>query len=442
MIVVAIAALREFSPAVAVTFYAFGLAGAWISGKWGGAERRLFLVVYAFNILFVLGLYYIYLQRYGAPYFGGGSDDLMFEDTAREFVERFEWWNYPRLMTWYKVRTVTFYVYLVSLLQRLTAPLGGFHTLVPRFFNAFLLAWLSIFVYWAGKRHFRLSAAIALAAAGLLGVAPIVMYVSAHTFRDMLVTLILFALTYFWSSFVAYERRWKLLLLLVTPALVFILWETRERAAQIMTLAIVATIYILYWQNRVVRFAGLALLLGGALAMFLNLFTPVKLVTSFSWEAALNQYRRYAEYRGALGEGGLSAMIYSAPLYIGAPLRLVYLSLSPLPIFSSQIERNLLSLGALAQALAIPFLVLGLLSAVRRRMTWPYLFMFITLFLSVGIVTFTIRHILMYYPFGMLFVGYGYETVRKRSITLRWVYLAFYFLALVAVTAYFMLKGA
>ena len=442
MIVAAVVTLRESSPAIMAAFYGFGLTGAWISGKLGRTERRLFLVAYAVNVLFAIGLYYIYLQRYGAPYIGGGSDDRLFEETARNFVERFEWWNYPRLMTWYKVRSVTFYVYLVSLLQRLTAPLGGFHTLVPRFFNGFLLAWLSIFVFRAGKRHFALSHIVAAVAAGLLGVTPIAMYVSAHTFRDTLVALLLFALVYFWQSFLTYETRSRLLLIFVTPILLFILWETRERAAQIAILLIFFTVYIAYWENRFARFAGIALVAIGIAVVLLNLFTPIKAMRSLSWEGVLRQYQHYAARRADLGEGGLSAFIYKAPTPLALLLRIAYLGIFPLPTFSIQIERNLLSIGTIAQIMAAPFLAFGLFEGLRRRTVWSYLAGFVMLFLSVAWVTFTLRHFLMFYPFGILFVAYGYEALQKYRFSLRWVYLAFYFLAIAGGLVYFILKNA
>lgn len=442
MIAVAGIALIEQMPSVLLSFYVFGLFGIFISRALGKTEQRLFVLVYALNVLFVLALYVVYLHRYGTPYYGGGSDDRMFEETARQFVERFGWFDYARLMRWYKVRSVTAYVYLLSLLQRTSVPFGGFHTLIPRFLNSFLLADLAIMVYRAGKRHFSLTHATAVVAALSLGLAPLAMYVSAHTFRDTLVTLLLFGLVYLWSSLPTYDARTKLVVLVATPLLFLFLWELRQQVAQMLLLLLPAALYFSYAKkNRLIRMGGLlaGILLG--VVLIFNLLGWITIIPHFSWEEISIQYRRYVRYRSALGEGGISGRIFTAPLPVSLVLRLAYLMVTPLPVLSPEIERSLLSVGTLVQLVALPFVALGVASAWRRWKVWPYLLSLGILYLSIAFVTFSVRHILMFYPFAVLLVAYGYKQYRKRRVALRWVYLGYYFSAIAAVAVYLNLKA-
>lgn len=435
MIAVGVMSLKEATLFPFVVFYGFLTLGICFSIMLGRGELRLFLFIFSINVLFVLFLYGIYLGRYGVPYFQGGSDDVLFENAARQFVDNFAWYDYRSAMGWYTARLFTGYAYILSLFYRVGRVVGGYHTLAPRFFNSFLLALLVVMVSRAARRDFTLTSWLAVGAGLWLGLAPIAMFVSAHVFRDVLVVGLMFLLLYWWNGLPRYDFRMKLAVLLLTPPLFFLLWEIRERSAQMMVLVLVFTLFSTYWENKAIRYMSLVSVMVLGIIGFMRLPSLSTLLQVYA-----QQYERYAAYRSALGAGGLSGPVFAAPFAISAPLRVVYLMISPLPIISMEVERTWLSVGTLWQIALLPFAGWGGWVGLHQRRMWSYLAAFGIYFLSTALVTFTLRHILMYYPYLVLFTALGVQQYLKSRHALRWTYLALYFLGISAVTVYAILK--
>ncbi len=440
MTAVAWVALQELAPSIFFYYYGLLLLGGLLAIRLGRVEGRLFFLIFSLNVLITLGLYEIYLHRYGTPYMGGGSDDRMFESFMLTHVQRSEWYRYRSIRWWYPVRSFKVYIYLLAWMHWLGDLLGGYHTLMPRFWNNFFLANLAILVYRAGRKHFELSLEAALLAALWLGLSPIIMFITGHIFRDALVALLIFALIYGWNSFGSYNLSIKVVTVVLSVLLVTLLWGIRIQAALLTLMVLAFSLYTTYYHRKWIRVAGI--LLVGAIAVFflLNFVGVVHVVSSLSSERILGYFTRYNTHRLTLGESGISQFIFGVPLLISLPLRVVYLMISPLPILSAEIERTFLSVGTLLQILALPFLLIGLVKAVRRPRTWSYVMAFVLFFLSVAFVTFTFRHAFMFYPYFVLVVGLGVDTYRQNHFSLRWIYLGFYFLAILMVMGYVLLK--
>lgn len=440
IISVAIAAVIEHSLSTIIFFYGFFAIGFLISSRLGGTQQRIFLTVYCGNTLIVLGLYALLINRYGIPYYGGGSDDLRFELLAQKAAENFAWWDYGNITAMKDVGMTRAYIFTLSQFVRISDLFDGFTTFIPRFFNTLLLALLSVIVYLAAREHFFIRFRTAVLTAILFGFAPIVSYTSALPFRDTLVALLSFLIIYLWAGFARSNPRQRLIIILVTPFLVVYLWEVRDRIAQIMILLILVALFTANTKSRFIRTMSLVLLVSIFVFVALELAYITNFLPSFSWQWIAAQYKRYTELRVGLSSG-LAGAIFRAPLPISLALRLIYLAVSPIPIISLEIERLLQSAGTIIQVLLLPFTAIGFWFMLVRRQGLLYLGALVIIFSSVALVTFTGRHILMFYPFAALATGYGYDRVQEQGIHLGAVYLIVYFAALISVIVYIALSA-
>lgn len=439
LVAVGVYGVLKMAPVAIVAFYVFGLLGLLVAARMGITERRVFMVVFSLNVLFTLAQYMILMHRYGTPYATGGSDDLTFERQAQVVatsVGAFDYAGAVRLAG----NTTKSYIYLLSWLYRLSTPFGGFDTLVPRLLNALLLALVAVLVFRIARDHLGLRHRTSFVAALVTGLFPVSMLVSAHTFRDPAVTFMVVLLTYLWSGALSPSLRRMVGLVLITIFLLAVMRDMRERMAQLTVLLVLFAFLEANASNRRLRIVLTVFFLGFLAGAILEMLRVIDLIPSFDWRWIIGQVNRYTQLRIASNEGGLTEAIFRAPLPLAVFGRLVLLSITPLPMLSSEPERNFLSLGTVAQILALPFVVLGAWYMIRRRKGLAYLLALVTLFLSVALVTFTSRHISMFAPFGILVCAYGYEYYHPRGKGMRWVYLALYFIFIAAFLTYLAFK--
>lgn len=433
-------AVVKMAPAAVVAFYAFGLLGLLVAARMGPSERRLYLTVFCLNVLFMLGLYVIYMNRYGSPYISGGSDDANFEKAAKVVATLVAPFDYAGIDAQVSVGTTKSYVYLLSWLYRLSLPFGGFDTLIPRLLNALMLSLTALLVLRAGTRRLGLRHETSLVAGMVAGLLPMSMYVSANTLRDPVITFILMLLVYCWSGATNLSvRRWVLLLVL-TVFLLAVMWDMRERIAQVTILLLLFVFYQANRSNRILRNVLLIILIVLVVFLTLEMAGIIDFFDSIHWRWVAGQISRYKQLRISYNQGGLGEAIFRAPMPWSLFLRPAYLIVSPLPFPSREIERDWQSFGTVLHVLALPFVALGAWYMVRRREGLGFLVTLAVLFASVAYVTFTDRHLVMYAPFGILVAAYGYERYRERNLSLRWWYLGFYFLILAAPLAYLVVK--
>jgi len=426
------------SPVVFIAYCVFGVIGLLISSRWGTVEARTFLIVYSCNVLFVVALYLIYLQRYGLPYYIGGSDDLGFEMAAKEIASRLAPFQYSQIRG--NIVSPTYnsvgYIYLLSLLYRASELFGGFHTLIPRLLNSLVLSLLSVLVLRFARIRLRLKKNISFKVGLAVGLMPIMMYISAHTFRDIIVAFLLFALVYAWSSYTSGGVKFRLALLIGTPLCILALWETRSFSA----IAASGLVFIVWYESlrshvkaeSRALFSFLVLAGVGILAFVIG-------PTQWGW--LINRmeiyYESYKNYRIGLSSG-LARFVFASPEPLSSLMRVIYASVSPFPILTVQIERLWLSLGTLVQFFFLPFVGVGLWKLFREKRALGIWVGFLSLFIGEALLSFAERHASMYYPFGILLAGYGYEYYRKQKHAL----LNFPFIIYLGAVGGIMLYGA
>ncbi|MBX2997177.1 MAG: hypothetical protein KF893_01610 [Caldilineaceae bacterium] len=403
--------ILEASPAIFITFCLFGLAGFLISSRMGATAVNLYSVVYAFSVIAAIWIYYVYLDRYGVPYYAGGSDDLHYENWGRDTAHWLGIFDYGSIRgtSVSPSHNSVGYVYLVSLLYRLGELLGGFHTMIPRTFNAMLLGLTAVVSYGLAARLLlprRMTLIVGLA----VGLTPIMVYNTVHTFRDVWMALLLLVAVYLWTPDLATSRpgsrlwRWA-----ITLFLVLILSEFRFLQSLILLgVAFVGDVFATQRLSPVRQrlYAIFAFMV--ALVMLVLLREEILGISdrlSYSQE-------NYANYRTGMADG-LSSYVFNASPPLGYVLRIGYAVITPLPIPSTQLDRLWLSVGTLLQFAFLPFVGLGLLWAIKRRYTWPMLAAFGVLFGGMAFFTFTGRHIVQFYPYGILLAALGYLHYRR-----------------------------
>lgn len=407
VLLVVIFCLREQSTSVFLCFALFGVLG------WGAASRmdrtsaRVFSVVYGFGTIAAIVIYFSYENNYGVPYLMGGSDDLNFEETGRTIARELGIFEYGSI----RGNIVTFwhnsvgYLYLMSLLCRLSELLGGFHTMVPRLFNVLCLGLLSVGVYRLSLRV-ALRADLAVAAALFAGLLPLMVYSSVHSYRDIFIAMVLVWLATLWSPAAAPPKRLALLLhLLVSLAACVVLFEFRKGQSFVAALIVFAGfVFRGGAPKRTVR----VLFMAGSLLLVVGAYLFSTAFINSSVLRFIEQAGEYSEYRTQLS-GGLSSVVFNTPAPLGSILRIAYALVSPLPILSDKLHEQWVSLGTVLHFFFVPYLFAGVYIAARDLRRSVLLASFTLLFTGMAFFTFQARHIAQYLPFAAVLAAIGYE---------------------------------
>lgn len=424
-------------------FIILSIFGVIIALKLGRTETKLFIIIFYCNIFIVLLLYLIYMSRYGNPYTGGGSDDLSYEKFAINFVQSFGVFDYFSIrgnITSYSHNSIG-YVYLVSFLYRFSNIFGDFHTLLPRVFNSFLLSILSIYIFRFSYIKLNLKLNTSIIVGLIVGLSPSMMYFSAHTFRDTFIATVTFLIIYLWSNYFSYNYLQRLSLLLITPLLIFVLWEFRNFSAIATCFLILISYYnlninsIKYDKTKKMLIIFFFIILSGFVLYYLYG------VGSINW--FINRYGAYqlgyTEYRLDKASG-LSKYVFSHSGFLGLFLRLIYLSISPFPVLTLQIDRLWLSMGTILQIFLIPFVIIGLIRLFIEKKELQIPIGFIIMFCGTAILSFQQRYFVIHYPFAAIACGYGYEYYKSKGFKVKYLLLLMYFIFTMGIAAYAFLK--
>jgi len=436
-VIVGLFALMEASFSTFILFFAFLLFGSLIVGRKDTVASDLFLEVYSIVAISAVVLYWIYIARYGSPYYIGGSDDFAYELWAEDVVRKlgiFEYGNIRGVVVnpWHNS---VGYVYLLSLLYRLGELFDGFHTMIPRLFNGMCLGLLSVFSYRLAMR-LRFERWRSVTIALFSGLLPIMVYNAIHTFRDVFIALILIIGVYLWTprQDFSYSGSSRLKRWTVTILLALVVSEIRYyHSLVILIVAFVGDIFARERKpsNRLQTLYAFAAIVLATIVLF-----ALRNDILGIFEQLNDSQEGYTAYRIGLSQG-LGAYVFATPPPLGYILRIGYALISPLPTLSFQVERLLLSLGTLFQYFFLPFLALGFLWAIRQRSLWPLFTGFTLLFLGMALFTFAERHIVPFMPLAVILVALGYERYRHLRIP---IWLALYWLGIGVFVLYILLR--
>ncbi len=386
-----------------------------VRGKKNKVEIFSYLMV--INSICILLLYLIYLVRYETPYYLGGSDDLYFERLGKYFADRFSLLDYSAmhyqvLESW---EDGGGYIYLINILYRLGNLFGGFHTLMPRIFNGFLLSLIASFSY-SMMKELAIKDKRAKLFSFAIGGMPIMVYVSSHSFRDLSVLFVMFLMIYLITCCTKTDH--KLVRAFFTVSVVIIgmiyIGETRSTFFPVFAIVLFGALF-----DRVNTQNNSSENSLGVLSFF-ALLTLSAVAFAVMWifmeEKILGYAVRYTEY-SLEQSSGFSRFVFGQPILpFGFVSRVLYLVVNPVPVFSSKIEEIWLSLGTIIQVVCLPFFLIGLRKMVRRRLLFIP-FCFVIFYGMVALTTFTFRHFIFFFPFGVIVTAYGINDLSIGKIT-------------------------
>lgn len=401
------------SLSVLVTYFACGICGIMLSWRCERVAVNIFLVSYGAACIFSVILYYVYLNRYGVPYFDGGSDDYIYEQDAVQIYKIISIYDSSQIreLIGKPFHNSTGYVYLLTLLMYAGDVLGGYDTMMARLFNASLLGVLSILVYRTA-RLLELGAISSISAAMWVSLFPMMIYVSGHVFRDALTALLIFVVLYC-AVRVSRSERGRTFgnigySLLSLAAVLFII-ELRLLYAIPTILMLVSAWFVKIRQSCQ---PGLRYLLLSSMLVVAAVLIGGNLDIIQIGFKTIGVYDEMLADGSQAGKGGLSILLFSMPEPWQTFGRLLYAIATPLPIFHSDFEKNLLSVGTLVQIYLASFVFLGLKYAYRDLRNLPLIVGFAILFYSYMMGSFTFRHITQWFPFAVLICAIGYKRYR------------------------------
>lgn len=426
--------LTEISLSVSMSYFIMGGSGFLIARYF--KSERLYLLVFCVAVLVTTSIYYLYLNRYGVPYIGGGSDDLSYERYALSLTAHHSI-NYNSEDIRYIIGDPSHnspgYIYIISLLVRIGNLLGGFHTLMPRLLNCTLLGLCSVFMSLISKQL-----GLGTKQANFVGLAtglfPMMPFVAAHTFRDIIVTSILILTLYLAMLFVKTKKIITVIFANGIIILLTLILVDFRYLYILATLTILATCWFVRFRRKVPKSILISIILLLTIVSFsivLNFFKNSEFASSVS--AGLEYYNLDLANRS----DGLSQKLFSLPFPWIIFGRLAYASITPLPILYNDWEWTFLGAGSILQFFYFPFVFLGVKKIYKLNEFWPLLVGFWIIFVGYVFGTFTFRHLVVVIPFASLLAVIGYTEYKSFRSN---IWIVCLILLIFASFAYFILK--
>lgn len=370
---------------------------------------------YMFIIMFVMLLYlmmhyYGLIEEYGIPYYAG--DDEHFESWGQYLFER-------EIFSFGELNNVVFtnqgnargYPLLLAWINLLV--FGHYHTAMPRILNLYL--WLSLSLLTCKLMRKRIdNSKIDKYMFIILALFPNGIYISSFVYRDTLMEFLIIVIVYNLMQFFSKRDRLndhihKLVSIIVILCTSFFLSYIRFASVYICIL-LGALIYIdTHSGIRKKSKWLLYLFLGGVGLVILLRYNLLEYYTNYS--------QKYTTY--LLSQNyGLSSRIFSISIFpFGWILRVVYGLTVPFPagLFSLDflnkplfaISNALVYFGTFYQIFMLPYLFRAI---VKKNM---YAWMYMIVYLSVVLTTFTFRHFIMPLPLFALAVAEEYSNTEK-----------------------------
>jgi hypothetical protein len=378
--------------------------------------------------------------EYGIPYGGGGSDSLAYENHAAIVSKSIFIYNADDIgqAIGQPYHNSKGYIYFISILIRFTEIFGGFHTVVPRLFNVFLLGLCSLLVYNISQK-IDLNKQQSLNSSLVTGLFPMMIYVAGQSYRDIPILVLMLLSVYLAISFIQTRRFLKQIVILISfVPLLLIMMELRLLSVINIGIVLGAALFVKLFSVKIFSNAYILLTIVTTLFAYSVIMTSelslfIDLVAKLDSSGA-----DLAEGVDRAGEGGLSLILFNLPTplnYIGS---LIYSFITPLPIlYTTDFDWNFLSVGTIYQFLFIPFVFAGIKCSYRSALMLPVFFIFLVSFGGYVFGTFTFRHITYIVPFAAIYGVIGYEGYKKQ----RWVIWPFLSLILVfLLLAYYAIK--
>lgn len=396
LIIVFITFIYLFFYLQSVSVVVFCLICYLIFSTWKSRKEDAFLS-FSIGLLVTIFFYEYGINIYGNHYYLGIlSDDHMFETSSEKFYKVYHL-DFRKIYDSIGIlHNSAGYVYCISLIRYIGDFFDGYHTLLPRILNLFILQCLAHLVYLKGVKSFELSPSLMGKSAFWFSIFPSILFISQYVFRDIIVSFLLFYIYYLMT-----DNKRGLFNILVAIVCLVVLFYFRKNAFYIM---LILTFFYLLKIRKATTTVILGFLLGGIVfSLYLDQINDIQKNVS-------NYDELNVERLGRIGSA-----IFSLPKYIGIFPRISFLLLNPIWGFSS-VEQFVSGSGMIFQIAMLPFLWYGI---TNRDFDLKLKITFLILFLGVALSTVNFRHITMYFPFAILLIALSLEKINFYAIKYR-----------------------
>ena len=402
---------------------------------------RYVVISYIIDVFCVLLLYYIYIVDFGLPYWMAGMDDYLLEKDAFRCVENGYFNVYDMINSGYSrdvLHNSKGYVILLSYLIRLGNILGGYHTLVPRIVNIFLLNLIGIilskYLYVTECKNVDLKICKFYLFITLF---PNMIYISAHIYRDIFNSFLV--VLSFWVSYnIITVKKDKIRKILILSLILYVSFWIRAMSIIfelwiIFVLALVCKKYADGYYYKI---------------LFLIIVVAPIVIYFIEFGLRLEQYIYAYTLSISNNTSDFISQIFSLPLFpYGIVLRIIlYLSLpfyykiifNPNIWFISltNLCYVLISIGTIYIVSQYIYIYKSIKNALDITL------IAICILFGITLTTFGYRHVVLLYPFLMIMIYKGRISLYNNMCSLRYkilgINIAIVFLTLFIVA--FMLK--
>lgn len=369
---------------------------------------KLYVVIFVIATVFVFIVYLANLIAFGAPYYLGGSDDLIFEKSAIQVVDS-SMFNDENLFSAIlkQFENTQFFIFYIASIIKFTNIFDGYSTFIPRILNVYFLVWIVMILDYLLKKYTAMSSKGRRLSLLLFAIAPNILYINAHVFRDIFNLLQLLLITLFFDRIIT-DRRIikKLIAFILMIIMVYFVYYTRMNSLVFVG----GLCLLLFWHTFNIKKIYIVLLI-----------LPLLTMSSFLKVIKLEYFiKTYSDYVLNIAGDGLSSIVFSQPLLpVGIILRFIYGLMTPFPnffILFGDPDKWLLDVIMLMVQLSVVIQIVYIPFILKRILKFDWLSLaFLIFFIGVIITTFTFRHIIFYYPFLVALAVDGYLTSSIKS---------------------------
>jgi len=402
-----------------------------------------YYIAIIFGISIMLMTYYAHDIKYGTPYYTAYmNDDQVFEMKALEMNKNNVWnfieWKTTNIYLEYNLQ-YSLYLVVISALYSFGNFFDGYHTILPRLLNIYLIVYSMKLLEIIVKREYNLSKIPKKMLFSFMALFPSLYYIASFVFRDILAMFLIIAS--FCAGICYYKsiRTISSIFYLVTYGFAsWLLFYVREFAAFVAI--IIGLIYVMKKHiKKETHQTAILILLFGLLLSSQFIY--------FYFEKGLETFEYYSEYRIS-NESSLLSVFVNAPLLpFGVILRCIYGFITPLPSAGGLLSGDSIFYSCVYSLLGLGTAILLVMSlfALKRlkdRLTIVFMIVYTIFFVSL-----TFRHQVLYYPFLFLLIANGCESIHsniaKKKLILQRIQLAvllFVFLTGVNMITYWFLR--
>lgn len=396
-------------------------------------SARVYIIIYVLALFFVFLFYYGNKEKFGIPYFIGGSDDLTYENNALTLFN-LNIFSVQKAVSWGILpyfHNSLFYVMFLSWLIKFSSFIDGYSTFLPRIINVFFLLWSTLIFEYLLHKHTKLTDNRIHLSLLFFAIMPSILFINSFIFRDTLNLLQILLTVYLFDKIIEEKNLMKLsMYLVVIISVVLITFYTRKNS--------------LYFSALICCFSLVQKFKQEKLYILIPVILPILSVSGILEKLGFGLYNQV--YTSAIISNvniGLSKFIFEQPLVpFGIILRGTYILFSPFPDFWNlflspnayllDLGTFLIYCGVIIQILFSPFLI-------KRVLKFDWLSIsFVTVILGIITTTFTFRQAILYYPFMAALGVDGYLSTTKKNRISILIYTAI--IASVLVIIYRLLK--